>query len=163
MLEKRLSKQKGFTLIEMVVVIAVMGVLMGLAFRGFAGIQESTRDTRRIADLRRVQTALELYFARCGHYPTTLTCGAPQGTTQGALGWSELITQLRLVASEEEIPSQFPQANIPQYRFGPRGHSYVIGVTMERRGNNVEVIGTNILGLDCGTLANPGTTFCLRN
>ena len=165
MFKRELNKQKGFTLIEMVVVIAVMGILMGMAFQGFTTIQQNARDTARVADLRTVQTQLELYFARCGHYPTTGTCGNPGATASGELTWAQLsdASRLQLVARQDEIPAETIVGHtIYQYRFGEGGRSYVIGATMERRGNNRDVTGP-IFGLDCGTLAAPGTTFCLRS
>jgi len=165
MFKQELSKQKGFTLIEMVVVIAVMGILMGLAFQGFATIQQNARDTHRISDLRTVQTQLELYFARCGHYPTAVVgCGTPApSTAQGTLPWATLVSRLEgTVVGAGETPMPFV-AGLPYvYHFGPNGLSYVIGATMERRGNNRDVTGSP-LGLSCGTTAVPGTRFCLRS
>ena len=164
MFKKQLNKQKGFTLIEMVVVIAVMGVLMGVAFRGFGTIQANSRDTRRIADLRNVQTQLELYFLRCGHYPTgTTDCGAAQTVETGVLNWTELTTRLSLVMPEGTPSERHPGHPLYEYRFGLRGQEYVVSAIMERRGNNPEVRGTSVVGLDCGTLTLPGNRFCLRN
>jgi len=162
MFKKQLSKQKGFTLIEMVVVIAVMGILMGLAFQGFTTIQQNARDTARIADLRTVQTQLELYFARCGHYPTTAACGAITQPTTGAAfaSWATLVgtstTNLGLVTRPGEVPNDPIAVQFYRYGFGPSGLSYVVGATMERRGPNREVTGL-INGLDCSVL------FCLRS
>ncbi len=162
MIKQQKYKQKGFTLIEMVVVIAVMGILMGMAFQGFTTIQANARDTRRVADLRRMQTQLELYFARCGHYPTAGPCGTP-GTGTGSRTRDQLITALEIVGIRRgEVPDDPMAAKDYFYNFGTNGLGYVIGATMERRGNNPEVTG-DIFGLNCGTTAVPGTTFCLQS
>jgi len=161
MFKKQLNKQKGFTLIEMVVVIAVMGILMGMAFQGFTTIQANARDTSRVSDLRTVQTQLELYFARCGHYPTTSVCGAlTQPAAGSSLPWITLVgnptSNLGLVTQPGEVPSDPIAVQFYQYAFGPNGLSYVLGTTMERRGNNREVTGM-INGINCDVL------FCLRS
>ncbi len=162
MFRKQLNKQRGFTLIEMVVVIAVMGILMGLAFQGFTTIQANARDTRRVSDLRNVQTQLELYFARCGHYPTTSACGSlSQPATGAALSpWATLVgnstTNLGLVTQPGEVPNDPIAVQSYQYAFGPNGLSYIVAATMERRGPNRAVTGT-INGIDCNIL------FCLRS
>jgi len=162
MLQRQLNKQKGFTLVEMVVVIAVIGVLMGIAFQGFTTIQQNARDTRRVADLRKVQIQLELYFVKCGHYPTTAACGATTQPTAGATfaSWATLVgnttTNLGLVTRLEEIPSDPVAARSYRYSFGPGGLSYVVAAETERIGNNREVTGL-IYGIDCNTL------FCIRS
>ncbi len=62
-------KQKGFTLIEMLVVVAIIGILSSVILVGLTGTRKQGRDTRRIADLRQVQTGLELYFNKNGAFP----------------------------------------------------------------------------------------------
>lgn len=52
---------KGFTLIEMLVVIAVIAMAMALFFPNFMGARQRARDTQRKSDLRQIQQALELY------------------------------------------------------------------------------------------------------
>lgn len=70
--EKR-SKTSGFTLIELLIVIMVIGVLSGIVLSviNSQGIREKTRDSQRISDLKKIQTALELFFADNRNYPST--------------------------------------------------------------------------------------------
>jgi len=159
MINKQLSRQRGFTLVELVVVIAVMGILMGLVFRGFTTIQANARDTRRIADLRTVQTQLELYFARCGHYPNTNACGSTTLVAQGSLTWSELITQLTLVVREGEVPRDPVAGREYVYHFGANGLAYVVAASTERMGNNRDLVGAGAetLNVNCDNL------FCVRS
>lgn len=156
MLQRQTNKQKGFTLIEMVVVIAVIGILMGIAFQGFASIQQNARDTRRASDLRRMQVHLELYNARCFHYPTAGECNNP-GTSQGTLNRQQLVSNLALIGvNEAEIPRDPIGTREYLYGFAPGGLSYVVAATMERQGPNRAVTGM-VNGIDCNT------HFCLRN
>jgi len=62
-------KNKGFTLIEILVVVAIIGILSSVILVGLNGARKQGRDARRIADLRQIQTGLELYFMSKSEYP----------------------------------------------------------------------------------------------
>lgn len=59
----------GFTLVELLVVISVIGVLMGLTILGLQGARESARDAKRKSDVEFVRAGLEFYKADCKKYP----------------------------------------------------------------------------------------------
>lgn len=67
------KKQKGFTLVEMILVTAIIGILAGMVITviNIPRIQQRSRDNRRIGDLKRIQSALELYFSDKREYPPT--------------------------------------------------------------------------------------------
>lgn len=56
--------KKGFTLIEMLVVVSVIGILTTLALASFTGTQKQARDTQRKSDLKQYQTTLEEYATK---------------------------------------------------------------------------------------------------
>ncbi|MBT3816923.1 MAG: prepilin-type N-terminal cleavage/methylation domain-containing protein, partial [Candidatus Magasanikbacteria bacterium] len=62
--------KKGFTLIELLVVIAIIGLLSTLAVVALGSAREKARDSKRLSDLKQMQTALELYYTDVGSYPT---------------------------------------------------------------------------------------------
>jgi len=62
-------KKKGFTLVELLVVIAIIGLLSTLAVVALNSARQKSRDAKRVADIKQVQTALELYFNDQGGYP----------------------------------------------------------------------------------------------
>ena len=67
------DKQIGFTLIELVVVTTIILVLFVVATVSFAGANQKARDSRRLTDLSRIQSALELYRQGVGNsYPGSL-------------------------------------------------------------------------------------------
>jgi prepilin-type N-terminal cleavage/methylation domain-containing protein len=83
-----LKKEKGFTLIEIVLVLAIAGLLLVIVFLAVAGAQKSRRDTQRKNDLSRVAANLETYAGnQNGNYPTNAQFAALfQPTGQYYLG-----------------------------------------------------------------------------
>ncbi len=65
-----LKKQnKGFTIVELLIVIVVIGILALLVITTYAGIQAKARNTKRQTDLKSLQTKLEAYYNDNGYYP----------------------------------------------------------------------------------------------
>ncbi|MDR3571017.1 MAG: type II secretion system protein [Candidatus Pacebacteria bacterium] len=63
----------GFTLIELLVVIALIGILASIILASLNNARSKARDTTRVANLRTIQTGLELYAdGHGGQYPATL-------------------------------------------------------------------------------------------
>ncbi|MFA6603416.1 MAG: type II secretion system protein [Patescibacteria group bacterium] len=75
-----MNNKKGFTLIELLVVIAIIGLLSTLAVVALNSARQKSRDSKRVADTKQVQTALELYFADLNGYPLPPTGESLLGT-----------------------------------------------------------------------------------
>jgi prepilin-type N-terminal cleavage/methylation domain-containing protein len=72
-----LNKQnKGFTIVELLIVIVVIGILAGLVITTYNGIQQKARNTERTTDLKTFQSQLEAYNANNGRYPTSTDLGS---------------------------------------------------------------------------------------
>ncbi len=65
--------QAGFTVIEILIVISIIGVLMTLAFSGFTSVQQDGRDLRRRDDIDTLNAAVQQYRSRHGSYPIAST------------------------------------------------------------------------------------------
>ena len=78
-----MNKKRGFTLIELLVVIAIIGILATLAVVSLQNARKNARDAKRIADVRQMQTALELYFNDWQEYPasSSITTSISSGTS----------------------------------------------------------------------------------
>lgn len=68
-----MKNKKGFTLIELIVVITIIAVLTVAGVISFGGASKRARDSRRMADLEKIRIALELYRQSVGSsYPSTI-------------------------------------------------------------------------------------------
>ncbi|MCX6731694.1 MAG: type II secretion system protein [Candidatus Parcubacteria bacterium] len=56
------KRNKGFTLIELLVVIAIIGILSSVVLASLNSARKKARDARRVADIKQLQLAEELYF-----------------------------------------------------------------------------------------------------
>lgn len=63
------KEQKGFTIIELLVVIVIIGILVALALPNLFAAQARGRDSERKNDLKNLQQRLETYFNDNGSYP----------------------------------------------------------------------------------------------
>lgn len=70
--------RQGFTIVELLIVIVVIGILAALVIVTYNGIQQRARDTERKTDIKGIQGQLEAYWADNAKYPclvsTTATC-----------------------------------------------------------------------------------------
>jgi type II secretion system protein G len=84
---------KGFTLIELMVVMVIMAILVVAGVSSFISSQKKSRDTKKKNDLRQMVLALETYYSDHGQYPASdaegriLGC-APTGTD--VCEWGEI-------------------------------------------------------------------------
>ena len=60
---------KGFTLVELVVVIAIIGILAGIAIPYYTDAQATARGAKVVADMRTIQAAYTMYLAKNEEYP----------------------------------------------------------------------------------------------
>lgn len=75
-----LRKRSAFTLIELLIVVAIIGVLATLAIIALQNARSKSRDAKRIADIKQIQTSLELFFTDNGFYPTAVTSTIASGS-----------------------------------------------------------------------------------
>ena len=64
--------QRGFTLIELMIVVAIIGILAAIAIPLYSSMQSSARLAKAQSDARTLGSAINLYFAHMGSLPSSL-------------------------------------------------------------------------------------------
>ena len=77
------NKSKGFTIVELLIVIVVIAILATLVIVTFTGIQQKARDSQRQTDINALNSHLAAYYASNGVYPTLANLQDMTATT----GW----------------------------------------------------------------------------
>ena len=84
-------KTSGFSLLELLVAIALVGILSAAGLSSFINTQRVARNSKRTADVKAIQGAMESYFSANGSYPagcnpgaTYLPAGVPKDPSTGA-------------------------------------------------------------------------------
>ena len=66
------KKRKGFMLLELLLVIAIVGILAAVAIPHFTGMTDEAKVARIQADLSTIGSAAEMYYVRNGTYPSAV-------------------------------------------------------------------------------------------
>ena len=84
-------RQVGFTIVELLIVIVVIGILAAITIVAYNGIQQRARDAERKSDISAIQKTLELYYADNGSYPMTNNFLSPAWRKANLMSASESI------------------------------------------------------------------------
>jgi len=145
--------EKGFTLIEMLAVIAIIGILTSIVYPDLSGSRERARDSERVTEISEIVLALELYYNACRTYPsslpanpTTMTDGCPSGVNLGSFLSS--------------IPVDPLNSGTHVYTYAQGGGSFVVRASLEQNNSALsnDLDGT-ILSTPCDD-GSPNFYYC---
>jgi prepilin-type N-terminal cleavage/methylation domain-containing protein len=78
----RAKSQKGFTIVELLIVIVVIAILAAISIVAYTGVQENARNTQRVANAKSVVDAANAYYAEKGTWPTVAQISATTNTVK---------------------------------------------------------------------------------
>jgi len=117
--------KKGFTLVELLIVMAIIAILAVGSFASYNGVRASARDSRRKTDLENIRGALEQYNADAKQYPSTLDlaalCLSSGSITYGTNNYLKVPCD----------PRQ-DQGHAPYYYDRTPNNTYTLGAVLER-------------------------------
>ena len=92
------DRSRGFSLIEVIVVLAIVGLLASIVITSLLSAQNKERDTKRIGDIDSIKHALAAYYISYGNYPiaratTTITATSTVGSALLSSGTMSIIPQ----------------------------------------------------------------------
>ncbi len=132
----RVMHRRGFTIVEIIITITVMGILLGLAFVNLSSSELRARDSERKADVEAFKTHLESYYesgsdvADSGSYPST-TLTTSEASVREALrdidfavvtapGSSGVVNTLQAATNADtSVSGVLPQPMTTQYVYQP--------------------------------------------
>ncbi len=150
------EQTRGFTLIELLVVISIIGLLASVVLVALNNTRVRARDTKRIADIKQIYTALHMYYQTNGFLPTTATEGQ---VDPGGWDYSSQGGFLPFLVTDGEL-SKAPQDPINNGTgdvfYGGSGYAFAyycypngeisLGVKLENPSNYSGMLGNSIVG-----------------
>jgi|SRR3989344_4546994 len=136
--------KKGFTLIEILIVVAIIALLATIVLVGVGSFRSRGRDARRISDLNNVRNVLELYFSKEGSYPDEAT-------------WDDLEAEIKAKAIGVDYLPHDPTTNWDYGYCTPVGDTsqYTIAAHLEDGSNPALTQHPQAFRCDPGTIGGP--------
>jgi uncharacterized protein (TIGR02145 family)/prepilin-type N-terminal cleavage/methylation domain-containing protein len=125
MYNKMKKNKTGFTLIEIIVVVFIIGMIISFVVVSFSTPRQKSRDVKRISDITQLQIALNTYRQFEGSYPESLTAGEP------LIGSSTGIVFLQSVPENAKYPDDDCVSGDYVYTYDSTSNRYSIEFCLE--------------------------------
>ncbi|AEG15540.1 hypothetical protein Desku_1982 [Desulfofundulus kuznetsovii DSM 6115] len=138
-LKRYLRNEKGFTMIEMMVVLIIIAVLIGAGIKFYSGYIENAKITKAKAQISTMQSALDSWFAEKGSYPDTTN----ELKYAGVIPSDETTSDTDIGNdSDVDLPGLLdPWGQNYDYRTDADGTKYCISTGYDKVKGDKEVIG----------------------
>ena len=145
-----MKKNNGFTLIEILVVVTIIGLLTLVAVVSYSAFLKQARDAKRKADLEQIRAALEMYRSNNDNY-----ISSSRNTNCSNAVFNYLTTPTKYI---ESIPSDPKSGSSYYYRCNISKSNYTLGAYLE--GGSGNCLGTCKTGVQCNYCVGPyGQTY----
>jgi type II secretion system protein G len=131
------QKQKGFTIVELLVVIVVIGILASISVVSYNGVQKRARDSARDSAVRTIRLAMEVYKSDANVYPSITGVAAGSGSNISGLTSSLVPTYISKVPNDPDATKNI------NYVINSSGDGYGMYVLYESRPQCKYLIGNN--------------------
>jgi prepilin-type N-terminal cleavage/methylation domain-containing protein len=165
-------ERKGFTLIEILIVVAIIAILASIVLVGLGPTQQSGRDARRLSDLHEDQNGIELYYSKCGYYPGTAQAGAC-GAFATAINYAGMATAVQGSGVGVSVMPNDPTAGDSYYYAATAGGAdYMLMAKLENLNNSVfttytapnpagYTFGDSLIVPDCTAAGKAAGYYCI--
>lgn len=144
----REKKSLGLTLLELLITIAIVGVISAVGYTTYENGQEKARDAQRKNDLRDIQNALQLYYQDNNLYPT-----AGSGIKSNNASWDTLLSTDYI----KTMPKDPKNTSTLFYRYdSPSGNlTYTLSTDLESENPSA--------GCNSSQTSSPNHDYCVTN
>jgi len=152
------QNKKGFTLVELLIVMAILGALVALVAGNFITSQMKARDAQRKSDLKQVSQALELFYSDYERYPASdngliVACPYNRATPANSVScsWgSDSFTDGNSIYFKK-LPNDPARDADYYYRTNATGTGYQLFTRLENSQDPSNKTEISDLGYSCGT------------
>ncbi len=158
-LKTNCKKGLGFTLVELLVVISIMGILTIIVSSGFITSQQRSRDAARKTNLKSLSDSLNLYYADNGVFPTAAYIN---GLISSEGEFSTIITPTNTVVYMKKVPKE-TSTGVRQFSYEVSGtfKSFRLYANLENE-EDIDCArdagGVNLTSLNGYTISNDGNS-----
>ena len=118
--------KKGFTLMEILIAIAIIAILTAIGIVSYGSINRGARNAKRKSDVGQIQSALELYRSDFGYYPAINTSSL--GDAKNLEDNADFLTYLSVVPTDpRDVPYMYRAMSLNQGQY----YGYCIASMLE--------------------------------